>query len=150
MAELQVMMFPGVAAMMCVGPLYCTTVTGQCCFLAMDRGRLVCPISCSFAPCCCRCWSCRTWYCRHCSNSRRTGTGGSCRSWRHGSHVHGRLRGTFRVCGSFRTMLHGSHHLQGLSLSSFLLRQEAGQWVMSLLSSVLHLIFISGQHHHSR
>ena len=35
------------AMMMCVGPLFCTTETGQCCFLAMDGGRLVCPISCS-------------------------------------------------------------------------------------------------------
>ena len=46
-------------------------------------------------------------------------------------------------------MLPPRHHLQGLSLPRLLLRQEAGQWVMSLLSSVLHLLFISGQHHHN-
>ena len=39
----------GAAAMMCVGPQFCTTSSGQCCLLAMDPSRpgtLVCPVSC--------------------------------------------------------------------------------------------------------
>lgn len=39
----------GAAAMMCIGPLYCTTPGGQCCLLALDPGLgvLVCPLSCT-------------------------------------------------------------------------------------------------------
>merc|ERR1712218_584913 len=38
----------GGAAMMCIGPVYCTTPAGQCCLLIVDtdRGALICPISC--------------------------------------------------------------------------------------------------------
>ena len=30
----------------CGSPLMCSAPSGQCCFLALDRGRIVCPISC--------------------------------------------------------------------------------------------------------
>ena len=36
----------GAAAMMCVGPAFCTTQAGECCLLEMGvRGNLVCPES---------------------------------------------------------------------------------------------------------
>ena len=38
----------GAAAMMCVGPAFCTTQAGECCLLEMGvRGNLVCPDTCS-------------------------------------------------------------------------------------------------------
>ena len=38
----------GAAALMCIGPAYCTSRAGQCCLLARDvRGNLGCPDSCS-------------------------------------------------------------------------------------------------------
>ena len=37
----------GAAALMCVGPMFCTSRAGGCCLLIQDtRGNLVCPDSC--------------------------------------------------------------------------------------------------------
>ena len=36
-----------VAQQTCVGPVFCRTPTGECCLLVLDRGRVLCPLSCS-------------------------------------------------------------------------------------------------------
>ena len=36
-----------VAQQSCAGPVFCLTVTGECCLLVLDRGRVLCPVSCS-------------------------------------------------------------------------------------------------------
>ena len=36
-----------VAQQSCAGPVFCLTVTGECCLLVLDRGRVLCPLSCS-------------------------------------------------------------------------------------------------------